>query len=313
MLAGCGSAGTRAESLAGGTLSRTTSGLLADHRFDRPLAVADLEHDFELNGSAPAANRVVSAAADGLHVGVTKHATATWEGFFAVTHASYPATSVFHVRMARSPAAVPRANESGEAVFAVQTGNTKQTGDINYVLVASLTTGGKTHWLVGYAEGHIADAKTTVLWQSAPAATGPLAEEITLVTDGASSLEVWFGSERVYASHSLHMRIAAPFQPYLEVQSLGIPYEAVFQRFWVTSGTAVTVDGLKAGDTVSLARGGGAAPVAATARDGGSAVLALPATAAHGTATVTVRRGGTALVDAPVVVAGGDVLRLNRR
>src|SRR5674536_206071 len=46
-------------------------------------------------------------------------------------------------------------NCSGEAIFAVQTGTTKKTGVLNYVLVASSTNAGLTHWLVGYAEGKV--------------------------------------------------------------------------------------------------------------------------------------------------------------
>jgi hypothetical protein len=61
---------------------------------------------------------------------------------------------------------VPQKNCSGEVIFAVQTGTTKKTGVLNYVLVASTTNAGLTHWLVGYAEGKVANAKTTVLWET---------------------------------------------------------------------------------------------------------------------------------------------------
>ena len=57
--------------------------------------------------------------------------------------------------MARQDVDGPQKDCSGEAIFAVQTGTTKKTGVLNYVLVASSTNAGLTHWLVGYAEGKV--------------------------------------------------------------------------------------------------------------------------------------------------------------
>lgn len=66
-------------------------------------------------------------------------------GQFAMTRDTYPPTSVFHIHMARQDVDVPQKDCSGEAIFAVQTGTTKKTGVLNYVLVASSTNAGLTH------------------------------------------------------------------------------------------------------------------------------------------------------------------------
>jgi hypothetical protein len=294
--------------LAGGKLTLQSSGLLISDDFQTPASIDSVQREFELNGSAPPADRTGSVEADGLHVGVRAHRAGTWEGFFAVTRKAYPVTSVFHVHMARSPVGVASPAQSGEAVFAVQTGTTKQTGDINYVLVASLTTGGKTHWLVGYAEGHIANAKTTVLWQSPPSGKGDLAEDISLRTNGSSSLEVYFGEKLVYSSHGLTMHIAPPFQPYLEVQSLGIAYDAVFAHLWIAADSSIMVQGLLPSEQVALNPTGGriirAAPVSSS-----EAQLQLALPAAHGTGVLSFQRSHGQLFSTPVTYTGGDIYR----
>lgn len=309
--AGCGSRPPVAV-LAGGKLIQERSGLLAGGDFRPGASIGSLDGDFELNGSAPAAHRRASIEADGLHVGVVAHRAGSWEGYFAVTRQAFPATAVFHVHMARPPVAVTSAEESGEAVFAVQTGSTKKTGDINYVLVASLTTGGTTHWLVGYAEGHLSDARTTVLWTSPASATGDLAEDVSLRTNGSTSLEVSFGDTLVYSNHGLTMHIAPPFQAYLEVQSLGIAYDAAFQHLWVTVDSQITVQGLLPGDEVTLQPADGQAAVRASASASGEAQLQLAPASAHGSGVLSIRRAQGQLLSTALDYTGGDSYRLAR-
>ncbi|HEX2016589.1 MAG TPA: hypothetical protein VGN69_07825 [Solirubrobacteraceae bacterium] len=310
LMAGCGGGGAVSGPLhPTAQLRLEKPGLALDRPFDRPAPTSALTDTFELNGSAPVANRTTTLAADGLHVGVRAHAPGTWEGYFAVTRASFPTGSVFHVRMQRPPATVAAATETGETVFAVQTGTTKQTGDINYVLVSSLSTGGSTHWAVGYAHGHIANASTSILWHGPNSPSAELGQDITLRTDGHRALEVYFGAQRVYASSALSMQIEPPLQPYLEVQGRGIAYESRFTGFWVTRGAAITVLGLARGDRVQLAAPG-SGPITGRADADGTARLTPPLPEVRGHGALSVQRGSVS-VSRTVDYAGGDEYRLS--
>jgi hypothetical protein len=291
-------------------LVRERSGLLLDHDFRSAAPIASLLDEFELNGSAPPANSWASVQADGLHVGVDRHRPGTFEGFFAVTRAAYPASSVFHVCMSREPRNVMSRSQTGQAVFAVQTGTTKRTGDINYVLVASATNAGSTHWKVGYAEGHIADATTTILWTGPPSPAAAVSEDITVRTDGHSSYIVYFGSRVVYRSNRLKMRIVPPFQPYLEVQALEIAYRARFQDLWITSDDSILLTGLDQGDRVTLAPTTGT-PVRALADALGHARLSLAPPEAKGNGTLTILSGGSLWRFPELSYAGGDLYRIH--
>ena len=314
LAAGCGGAGSGSAPATAGTvvqpgLVRERSGLLIAHDFRNAMPAAALSKDFELNGSAPRSHASASVQADGLHVGVGHHQPGTFEGFFAVTRAAYPASSVFHVRMSREARDVMSPLQTGEAVFAVQTGTTKRTGDIDYVLVASVTNAGFTHWEVGYAEGHVAGAKTTILWTGPSSRDASVSEDITLRTDGRSSYVVYLGNAVVYESHRLRMRIIAPFQPYLEVQALEIAYESRFQDFWITSDDSILVRGLRQGDRVMLTPAKGA-PVRALADASGQARLLLALPQARGIGTLTILSGGSLRRFPGLLYAGGDVYRV---
>ncbi|MCW2967236.1 MAG: hypothetical protein JWM71_1008 [Solirubrobacteraceae bacterium] len=318
MLVGCGGSATShapataksALATQGGlVLVREHSGLLIDVPFRKPISRPALLKQFELNGSALPAHRRASSDARGLHVGVTRHAAGRFEGYFAVTHAAYPASSVFSVRMTRPPAVVTNPKQSGEAVFAVQTGSTKRTGLINYVVVSTFTSSGLFHELVGYAHGKIADATTKVLWESPYAKHRPATLDIALRTDGSHTLEVWIGGRLAYVSHHLNMAIAPPFQPYLEVQGLGIAYTATFQDFSVAGADTLTVRGLKPGSRVVLTPQG-SAPVSSTAGSDGTAVLTLGVAHARGNGSLEATSGGHSATLGPFAYAGGDVLRV---
>jgi hypothetical protein len=290
-------------------LVRETSGLLVSKPFRSPESTGSLRREFELDGSAPAADAWARVDASGLSVGVRRHRPGVFEGYFAVTRAAYPATSVFHVQMSRERGTVASSTQTGESVFAVQTGTTKQTGAINYVVVASVTNAGMTHWEVGYAEGHLADARTTILWASPATRDAPLSEDVTLRTDGRSSLVVYLGSRLVYQSDRLAMRIVAPFQPYLEVQALEIPYAARFQDFWITRDSSLLVTGLSRGDEVTLSTAAGA-EVDAVADASGQARLGLPLPSARGSGTLAIEHRGSQRRFPGLTYAGGDVLRV---
>jgi len=302
---GCGSSSPSA------SLVRVHSGLLVDQPFAAPESPAMLRKDYDLGGSAPTAHAYVRVGADGLRVGVIRHAPGVFEGYFAVTRNAYPAGAVFHVRMWRESLKTVSTSQTGEAVFAVQTGNTKQTGLINYVLVASVRNGEFVHWELGYAAGHLDNAKTTVVWSGSPGTSSniPLGEDITLSTDGYHSYSVYLGNRLVYSSQHLNMNIQAPFQAYLEVQGLQIAFESRFQDFWVTGSDTVQVTGLPSGAQVSLAPSSGAA-VKATADSSGVARLTLPLPEARGTGRFTITGSGPTRTFAGIAYAGGDQFRL---
>ncbi len=100
-------------------LIREHAGLLAQKSLRGAEPLAEVEVDFEFDGSAPREHRLLESTTDGLRVGVAAHEPAVWEGFFAMSRTAYPVTSVFHVEMTRDEAGVPRSDQSGEAVFAV--------------------------------------------------------------------------------------------------------------------------------------------------------------------------------------------------
>ena len=182
-------------------LRRVVNGLLLRRSFTTASPASSLSAQFEINGSAPSSQRWVVVRRDGLLVGVLPGSGERFQGAFAVTRAAFPAGGVFHVRMSREPGTISSASRTGEAVLAVQTASTKRTGDIDYVVVASVTHAGLTHWEVGYAQGHLAAARTTILWAGAPSADAPLSESISLQTDGNSRLTVYFGDTLVFSSN----------------------------------------------------------------------------------------------------------------
>lgn len=291
----------------GVSLWRTASGLAIAAPFDRAEPVRDIEDTFSFNGSASPGVGYVSVSADGLSVGIHRHSR-RFEGWFAVTRSAFPASGVYHVRMAKPPGHVHAPGAQGEAVFAVQTGTTKQTGLINYVVVASDSNHGTTTWTVGYAHGYVADARLETLARFPAARDASPARDVTVLTDGGHRLDVWFGQRLVYSSDRLHLDIAPPFQPYLEVQSRRVPYRSTFTDFWVTTGTTVEV-AAPDGARLRLVGHDGDTLATATARRG-TARLVLPPPRASGVARLSVRLGGRSVVLGPFPYTGGDRYRL---
>lgn len=302
------SAPPQVASAQGFTLTRTASGLLAEEPFDTARPFRDIEDGYEFNGSATPGTGYVRVAASGLKVGVHQHG-ARFEGWFAVTRKAYPRDGVYHVDMSRPAGNVSGDGNQGEAVFAVQTGTTKQNGLINYVVVASNSAGGVTSWLIGYSHGHLADARLETLSSTAPSPSAATSEGVTLRTDGRRSFEVWFGASRVYASDALALDIAPPYQPYLEVQARRIAYESSFQDFWITSSDAITVQGLPAGEQVELVGKGGDQLASSVVR-GSAAVLRPPLPQCRGSASLLVRRPGHTVQLGPFSYACGDTYRV---
>lgn len=301
-------------------VTRASSGLVMADAFAGARPPSVLQDTYVLDGSAPAGVGWVRQAGRGLEVGVRRHRG--WRGWFAVTiHAAGPGAD-WHTVMGAMPASTTAGE--GESVFAVQTATTQRTGAINYIVVSELSRHGASQWLVGYAHGLVADASTQVLWRTPWRRGPPTTRAVTVRTDGSHRLAVWIGSRRVYASSALHLRIPAPFQAYLEVQSDGIPYASDFRDFWVTAAAPVTVRAVPPGWRVAL-RGSGA-PIAVAGRDGtarlvpppdrsvgvATLVLSPPPDGSAGEAGRSARsRRGPPPGDrnlGPVPYAGGDVL-----
>ncbi|MBA2560856.1 MAG: hypothetical protein H0V07_13415 [Propionibacteriales bacterium] len=293
-------------------LIKEHSGVLADNGLRAAESSPALDAYFEFNGSAPPHHRCAKSGVDGLRIGVRPHDADVWEGFFAVSRTAYPATAVFHVAMARDRVEVPRSDQSGEAVFAVQTGSTKKTGVLNYVLAASTTNDGHTRWVVGHAKGVMADAALTVLWggELQPSASADVAQDITIRTNGRSTLEVWFGYRQVFTADDLSLDIEPPFQPYLEVQALQIGYAATFTDYWVSQGDTVLVRGVPPGREIRLKSTDGTV-LSAVASASGEAKLLLRLAAVRGRGMLSVESGDRVLLG-PFSYAGGDEYRLAR-
>ena len=279
------------------------NGLLADRAFSKAVPTASLAPAFRLGGTAGLSNATVRAAADGLHVGVGPHRLGTWRGFFVATAATYPAGAVIHVQMSRPPRAVPLKSQSGIALLAVQTAASSY---LDYVLVAGVVSRAHQSWLVGYANGSTTYATTKPLDIMPSTSTG---EDITLQTDGRSRYTVFFGDRLVYRSTRLTLNVAPPLRVYLEVEARGFAYQTQFRDFWVAASNAVTVEGLRRGDQVTLTPDGEPA-VQARANTAGKARLVLPLTEAVGKATITVDGSHHRRHFAHVAYAGGDIYQV---
>ena len=114
----------------------------------------------------------------------------------------------------------------------------------------------------------------------------------------------------------LVLKMPAPFQAYLEVQSSAPAYYARFTDFWVTDDAPLVVRGLQEGSRVEVIGGSAGADGAAIAeavagREGTATLrLAVPELVGTGTISVAADRSVNDMSNVPnVPFAGGDVLR----
>lgn len=301
-------------SAGGFALARTRSGLLAHWSFTKPVSDRRLQDTFEFNGSATRRTAWVHDSGHGLKVGVRPRTPRPFKGWFAVTLEAFPPSSVFHVDMARPAGNVTGRGNESEAVFAVQTASTKVTGLINFVEVTSDSLHGSTAWQVDYSHGRIRGAKARLFMRTPQSAHAPRSHEVTVRTDGAHRLAVWFGRHVVFRSSSLHLHMEPPFQPYLEVQSQRSPYVSTFKGFWVTRDSSVTVTRVPPGATVRLVGAGTGRQLAvARATADGVVHLHLPPPEARGRADLDlVLPSGRRVSLGPFVYDGGDHYRIER-
>jgi len=217
---------------------------------------------WEANGSAGPANGFATATGGLLHVGV-RRATSDFRGWFLTTTGTTPASCVSQFAAA-SPPAVTSADPTavGELVMAVQTGDTVTTGDINYVFVAeNVYPDGRRSLVIGYSLGHLSHATEHIL-TDLPWAPGAL--QVSIETNGGSTLRVWVDGVLLLADSGLHMGIVPPFQPYLEVQARQTAYAVGFASYSNVCRGGVSVSNLpdgsvaRLGDLTATARGGSA-------------------------------------------------------
>ena len=226
-----------AESGGGGTLLKTSSGLVASDPLNQVQSEKQLQSNpyWYFGGDAPTGSYSYYEDAGGLHVGAI--GSSGWDGYYAVS----PNTNfvLVHVRVSQNVSTIP--NGSFESGLYVQTYN----GLINYVTCVSSTSSQGTYWAVVSALGNYQQANTyQTLWQSSLGQ--PLAQDCTIVTNGNNYLKVYFNGVLKYQSSSLNLQIPAPFQVYLEPESSysGGELFSTFQNYYVTSGEYVTVKGL---------------------------------------------------------------------
>jgi hypothetical protein len=87
----------------------------------------------------------------------------------------------------------------------------------------------------------------TTLWQAGPGNL-PNTEDCTVVTNRSNDLAVYVDNVLVYSSTSLNLQFARPFQTYLEVESsyAGAELSGTFTDFYATTGTTITLTGIRA-------------------------------------------------------------------
>ncbi len=289
----------------GGVLRLVDRGTLANTSFEhRPAS-----HDWAFGGSAPTALRFTDWHPGRLAVGVDDSADSAFHGYFAVTRHVFAADT--YVQATVEPLTVhPEQHQTAETVVAVQTGWTKATGMINYIVVSNLAWNGHKPLVeAGYAFGNIRDAHT-LMFESAPAQRWLPRNRpyvLTIRTDGRHLAKVWIGSRLFYASDHLDLAIAPPFQVYLEVQARHIRYAAAFAGFAVYRGNSVRITGLPAGSRLSFA--GRHEHLSASAGPRGDASLRLHMPWLQDAGTLTIAAAGGRRWSFPgLTLAGGDSL-----
>lgn len=289
----------------GGTLALVHRGTIMETTFGQPPSA----QYWAYGGSAPAALRYSAWSPGQLAVGVDNRGHQTYYGYFAVTRNTVPVNA--YVQAVVAPMTVlPGKKQTAETVVAVQTAWTKQTGLINYLVLSELAYDGRhQRLLAGYAHGHLSHAETLAFYsRHAEHVLTPANRPyvVTIRTDGYKSAQFWIGNRSIVARNNLHMDIEPPFQVYLEVQTVGMRYTAVFYRMSVYAGRTVQIGGLPKGAHLTFDASGRLWH--ATADRSGHAVLAfsVPALANVGTLTITAGRSRSRFPG--LHLAGGDDL-----
>lgn len=297
-------AGSVAVGANGARLVRTVDGLLWSTRFDAlPSPSA-----YNTNGSGSPGQDVIRWQRGLLGVGINNAASPHFFGYFLETKQAFPAGAFVQTQMLPYPAAA-NPGQVAETIVAVQTASTDRTGLLNYVIVSYRQSAGQGSLSVGFANGLIARATTTILGVVAhpDLMTQVRDEPVTITTNGNNAYETWIGNTPIYQSSHLHMRIAPPFQVYLEVQAAAVDYTAYFRTLDVYRSDRVRISHLPPGAEIRLSVSHpGAYPVRALASASGTASLVLPPLDLTVEGVLEVSSHGVVWKFPPLTLHGGD-------
>lgn len=293
------------------TLTRMQTGVLWHDGFlENPHT---LQSPYTFNGSAPPDQRTLSWKPGMLGLAVTPHGrNQHFIGFFAVTNANFPSGALVQVQMIPYPIAL-HGTQTAEVLVAVQTANTGQTGDLNYIYASYVQESTVVPRIaLGVAHGYIRDAVKRQLYavqqprllQTIRHAT------LTVQTTGSHVLRLWLGKKLLYDSTRLSLGIQSPFQVYLEVQAQGIPYTGFFHQLAIYRTQDVQLEGLPMGADVTLFEGHGKI-VTSTVAEGGGVSLQLPINTLHVRGRLKIHDGSQNIIFNSVSLTGGDIFRLS--
>ncbi len=119
-------------------------------------------------------------------------------------------------------------------------------GLINYVACTSLTNNHATVWTIISTTGNTKKATSyNVLWID-NSANHPLTRDCTIITNGGNYLKVYLDGVMVYSSNNLQLKIASPFNAYLEPETsyAGQLLTGTFVNYYVALNENVQVTNL---------------------------------------------------------------------
>ncbi len=304
------SAGTVRFATKGAQLVRTVDGVLWSTRF-QALPSPDA---YNTNGSGSPDQDVIRWQQGLLGVGINNLTSTGFLGYFLETKRAFPADAFVQTQMDPYPVA-ESPNQAAETIVAVQTASTDRTGLLNYVIVSYLQLGGQQSLRIGFANGLIQGANTTILNQVAQPGlmTTVQDEPITVTTNGNNTYEAWLGNTIEYQASHLDMRIPPPFQVYLEVQAAAVDYTSYFRNLYVYRSNFVTLTDLPAGADVRLSVP--SAPAYQTqvvASASGMARLVLPPMDLTAVGVLQITAHGHPWTFSPITLHGGDHYQWHR-
>ncbi|HYL67468.1 MAG TPA: fibronectin type III domain-containing protein [Nitrosopumilaceae archaeon] len=232
--AGSSSPSNTASATTNSTINQVQSGLVAS---DSLTNETETQQQLQANhgywfyfGDAPAENAPYSFSRDnqGLHIGIQAPADTQWAGFYAEspTHNA----QLWHAVITDPVRTTP--SQFYDNGMYIQTYN----GSINYVTCAALTNTQATVWDVVNATGNTTQVtKFSVLYlDNSP--NQPLTRACTIITNGSNYLKVYLDGVNVYENHNMNLKMAAPFNAYLEPEtsSASQMFIGTFQDYYVT-------------------------------------------------------------------------------
>jgi hypothetical protein len=201
---------------------------------------------WNFTGDAPHEHAVWAFAENstGLHISIRAVNSSQWAGFFAKTNNTY--AHVFHAVISLPYTTIP-SNSFNTGLY-VQT----STPIVNYVAcIASVSPAGY-YWAVLYTQG--ARTRAVAFHKLFEQAGGPLTRDCTIVTNGQNTLEVYLDGQRVYSNDTMNLQMPAPFNAYLEVESICTKAVLVgtYRNFFEATSQVVHVNGVPRGGSAEI-------------------------------------------------------------